>query len=57
MVHAIRSVHQDADVVWAPSRADTVAAVESWIAPGDICISMGCGDIESFPDDLRGALI
>lgn len=57
VVNAIRNVHQDADVVWAPSRADTVAAVESWIAPGDICISMGCGDIESFPDDLRGGLV
>jgi UDP-N-acetylmuramate--alanine ligase len=56
VVNAIRSVNQDFDVVWAPSRADTVAAVESWITPGDICISMGCGDIESFPDDLRGVL-
>jgi UDP-N-acetylmuramate--alanine ligase len=53
---AIRGAHQDADVVWAPTRADTVAAVESWITSGDICISMGCGDIESFPDDLRGVL-
>ena len=56
VVNAIRRAHKDADVVWAQSRADTVAAVESWIAPGDICISMGCGDIESFPDDLRGVL-
>jgi len=56
VVNAIRRAHNDADVVWAQSRADTVAAVESWIAPGDICISMGCGDIESFPDDLRGAV-
>ncbi len=56
VVNAVRSAHRDADVVWAPSRSDTVAAVESWIAPGDICISMGCGDIESFPDDLRGVL-
>jgi UDP-N-acetylmuramate--alanine ligase len=56
VVNAIRRAHKDADVVWAQSRADTVAAVESWIAPGDICISMGCGDIESFPDDLRGVV-
>lgn len=56
VVNAIRRAHEDADVVWAQSRADTVAAVESWIAPGDICISMGCGDIESFPDDLRGVV-
>lgn len=54
VVNAIRRAHHDADVVWAQSRADTVAAVESWVAPGDICVSMGCGDIESFPDDLRG---
>ena len=56
VVNAIRRAHKDADVVWAQSRADTVVAVESWIAPGDICISMGCGDIESFPDDLRGVM-
>lgn len=56
VVNAIRRAHKDADVVWAPSRANTVAAIESWITPGDICISMGCGDIESFPDDLRGVL-
>ena len=56
VVNAIRRAHNDADVVWAQSRADTVAAVESWISPGDICISMGCGDIESFPDDLRGVV-
>ena len=56
VVNAIRSAHHGADVVWAQSRSDTVAAVESWIAPGDICVSMGCGDIESFPDDLCGVL-
>jgi UDP-N-acetylmuramate--alanine ligase len=56
VVNAIRSANHDADVVWAPSRAETVAAVESWISPGDVCVSMGCGDIESFPDDLRGVL-
>ena len=56
IVNAIRSAHHGADVVWAQSRSDTVAAVESWITPGDICVSMGCGDIESFPDDLCGVL-
>ena len=54
VVDAILRSHPLADVVWAPSRADTVAAVASWITLGDVCVSMGCGDIESFPDDLRG---
>ena len=53
VVSAIRAAHGEADVVWAPSRADTVNAVAQWIKPGDVCVSMGCGDIETFPDDLR----
>lgn len=55
VVNAIRSAHPKADVVWAPSRRDTVAAVNDWLQSGDVCISMGCGDIESFPDDLMKA--
>jgi UDP-N-acetylmuramate--alanine ligase len=55
VVNAIRSAHPLADVVWAPSRLDTVVAVSDWLKPGDVCISMGCGDIESFPDDLMKA--
>ena len=55
VVSAIRAAHHEADVVWAPSRSDTVNAVAQWIKPGDVCVSMGCGDIETFPDDLRAA--
>ena len=49
---AIVEAHPGADVVWAPTRADIVAAVDQYVSPGDGCISMGCGDIETFPDDL-----
>ena len=52
VVNAIRSSHPEANVVWAPTRQDIVNAVAKIIAPGDLCISMGCGDIETFPDDL-----
>jgi UDP-N-acetylmuramate--alanine ligase len=55
VVNAIRESHPSADVVWAPTRADIISAVAAHIAPGDICISMGCGDIETFPDDLMNA--
>jgi UDP-N-acetylmuramate--alanine ligase len=51
--NAIVRAHSDAEVVWAPLRSDIVSAVAQRIKPGDICISMGCGDIETFPDDLR----
>jgi UDP-N-acetylmuramate--alanine ligase len=57
VVKAITQSHPHATVLWAPSRANTVAAVQSVISAGDVCVSMGCGDIETFPDDLvRGDL-
>ena len=52
VVNAIRTAHPNAHVVWAPTRQDIVDAVAMCITPGDICISMGCGDIETFPEDL-----
>ena len=55
VVNAIRAAHPSAAVVWAPTRQDIVDAVAGCITPGDICISMGCGDIETFPDDLMKA--
>ena len=52
VVNAVRQHHPNADVLWAPQRKDIVTAVSSYLRPGDICVSMGCGDIETFPDDL-----
>ena len=52
VVNAVRQHHPNADVVWAPQRQDIVSAVAAYLRPGDICVSMGCGDIETFPDDL-----
>lgn len=53
VVDAIARAHPDRRVVWAETRDDLVAAVRAEIGPGDVCVSMGCGDIETFPDDLR----
>ena len=55
VVDAVRAAHPHCDIVWAPRRGDIVRAVSDYMRPGDICISMGCGDIETFPDDLIGA--
>lgn len=52
VVHAIRASHPDAEIVWAPTRGDIVSTVRESLKMGDVCISMGCGDIETFPDDL-----
>ena len=57
VVQAITQAHPRATIVWAPSRTDTVSAVKSVIGTGDVCVSMGCGDIETFPDDLTGGVL
>lgn len=55
VVNAVRSAHPNAQVTWSPQREDVVHAVRSYMQPGDICVSMGCGDIETFPDDVLGS--
>ena len=55
VVNAIRASNPTAHVVWAQSRQDIVNVVAEMIQSGDVCISMGCGDIETFPDDLQKA--
>ena len=55
VVNAIRASHPAAQIEWAPTRQDIVTFVAATIQPGDVCISMGCGDIETFPDDLQTA--
>lgn len=42
-------------VVWAPTRADVVREVGARLAPGAVCVGMGCGDIETLWDDLCAA--
>lgn len=54
---AIRDAHPECDVVWAPTRADVVRSVVEYVRPGDGCISMGCGDIETFPDDVMTGVL
>jgi UDP-N-acetylmuramate--alanine ligase len=55
VVNAVRRSNPTAHVVWAQTRQDIVDVVAKIIQPGDVCISMGCGDIETFPDDLQKA--
>ncbi len=51
VVDAVRTSH--GSVVWAQSRGELVEQVIRVLGPGDICVSMGCGDISGFPDELQ----
>ena len=50
VVNAVRSAHES--VVWARTREELVRSVRAVLQPGDVCISMGCGDIAEFPRQL-----
>lgn len=56
VLDAIATAHPELDLVWAPTREEVVEAVLARLVPGAGCISMGCGDIETLPDDVMGSL-
>lgn len=52
VVDALRATHPRSDVRWCPSREDLIDAVIDLVGEGDMCISMGCGDIENLPNEV-----
>ena len=40
-----------------PQRADLVAFLVGELRPGDVCISMGCGDVAELPDEVLAGLV
>jgi UDP-N-acetylmuramate--alanine ligase len=55
LVDAVTEAHPDQRVVWLPRRDDLVRFVATAVRAGDVCISMGCGDIASFPTEVLDA--
>ena len=55
VVNAVLDAHPEAHVVWLPRRDDLVTYLSNHVIDGDVCISMGCGDIASLPDEVLAA--
>lgn len=55
IVNAVTEAHPDARVVWLPKRGDLVDFVAAEAGDGDVVVSMGCGDIASFPSEVLDA--
>jgi UDP-N-acetylmuramate--alanine ligase len=53
VVNAVLDRHPASRVVWLPRRHDLVEYLAASLRPGDVCISMGCGDIASLPDEVE----
>jgi UDP-N-acetylmuramate--alanine ligase len=52
VVDAVLDAHPDARVVWLPRREDIVSFLAGEVGEGDVCISMGCGDIATLPEEV-----
>jgi UDP-N-acetylmuramate--alanine ligase len=49
---AVREFHPSLPVEYAESRADVVAVLKAMLRPGDLCLTMGAGDLTTLPDEL-----
>jgi UDP-N-acetylmuramate--alanine ligase len=52
VVNAVLDRHPLSRVAWLPRRRELIDFVASELRAGDVCISMGCGDIASFPAEV-----
>jgi UDP-N-acetylmuramate--alanine ligase len=49
---AVRALHPSLPVEYAESRADVVAVLKRMLRAGDLCLTMGAGDLTTLPDEL-----
>ena len=54
IVDAVREAAPHTQIEWCEGRQELAAVVNALLRPGDVCISMGCGDIETLPDEIFG---
>ena len=55
IVNAVTEADPGRRVVWLPRRDDLVAFLVQELRSGDVCISMGCGDIATLPSEVLDA--
>jgi UDP-N-acetylmuramate--alanine ligase len=56
VVDAVCDAHPEQRVVWLPKRPDLVSFLVGELRPGDVCVSMGCGDVAALPDEVLAGL-
>jgi len=55
IVNAVTEADPMRRVVWLPRREDLVRFLATEVHSGDVCISMGCGDIATLPSEVLDA--
>ncbi|HUP69112.1 MAG TPA: hypothetical protein VM142_04775, partial [Acidimicrobiales bacterium] len=49
---SVRDAHPAAQVEWIPERADVVSFLRCELRAGDLCLTLGAGDLTTLPDEL-----
>ena len=52
VVDAVRKRRPELDVIYEPDRELLATTVSGLLRSGDVCISMGCGDVETLPSEI-----
>ncbi len=53
---AVVAAHPDLDVAYVPDGEDLLDRLVAELRPGDLCLTLGAGDITTLPDDLLARL-
>jgi UDP-N-acetylmuramate--alanine ligase len=56
VVDAVLDAHPRAHVAYLPSRAGVVAWLRHHLRPGDLCLTLGAGDLTTLPDEMIDVL-
>ncbi|HEX7094583.1 MAG TPA: UDP-N-acetylmuramate--L-alanine ligase [Acidimicrobiales bacterium] len=56
VVNAVLDAHPWHRVAYLPRRGDLVTYLRNELRPGDLCLTLGAGDITSLPDEVQAAL-
>lgn len=52
VVNAVLDAHPRTSVAYLPHRSDVVSYLRGVLRPGDLCLTLGAGDLTSLPDEL-----
>jgi UDP-N-acetylmuramate--alanine ligase len=57
LVDAVLEAHPDADVHYVAERSRLASVVGSLLRPGDVCLSLGAGDLDRLADELGATTV
>jgi UDP-N-acetylmuramate--alanine ligase len=55
VAEAVAAADPDRPLHYAADRAELVRLLDQELVPGDLCLTLGAGDLTTLPDELRGA--